>query len=85
MKIPVDTKVNPIIVQLLKRMLTKNQNKRADWNEVFSYEISEIGTIRWGKSSNFIKNMNDSTHSSLNNTSVNSSKINTNHSSVQNG
>lgn len=26
-------------------MLTKDPKKRADWNEVFTYEISEVGEI----------------------------------------
>ena len=30
---------------LLRRMLTKDPKKRADWNEVFTYEISENGEI----------------------------------------
>lgn len=68
-------------------MLTKDHNKRADWNEVFSYEISDRGVIKWGKSSDFLKNMNDTSFTSVNNSSPNSSytNTNTNHNSSQHG
>lgn len=66
-------------------MLTKDHNKRADWTEVFSYEISEKGTIKWGKTSDFMKNMNDTSFGSVNTPSPNSSYTNTNHNSGQTG
>ena len=34
-----NNRVSPIVTQLIRRMLTKDHKKRADWYEVFSYEI----------------------------------------------
>ncbi len=37
LKFPMDIKVSPEVVKLLRRMITKNPLHRADWAEVFSY------------------------------------------------
>ena len=47
-----------MVIQLLMRMLVKDHNKRADWNEVFLFEINENGEM-WkskGESDTFSKN-----------------------------
>jgi len=38
-KIPSDTKASPEVVKLIRRMITKDAKLRADWSEVFSYEV----------------------------------------------
>lgn len=38
-KIPSEPKVSPEVVKLIRRMITKNPVHRADWAEVFSYEV----------------------------------------------
>ncbi len=38
-KIPKEPRVSPEVTKLLRRMITKNPLYRADWAEVFSYEI----------------------------------------------
>ena len=43
LEIPSNPKITPTLEQLLRRMLTKDHKKRADWNEVFTYEITEQG------------------------------------------
>lgn len=37
--IPSQPRVSPELTKLLRRMITKNPAMRADWSEVFSYEI----------------------------------------------
>ena len=37
---PEDPKISPLVIQLMMRMLVKDHNKRADWNEIFKYEIN---------------------------------------------
>jgi serine/threonine protein kinase len=39
MKIPTTPDVSPKVVELLRKMLTKDAKKRCDWNEIFSYKI----------------------------------------------
>lgn len=38
-KIPNDPKVSPEVTKLLRRLITKNPVQRADWAEVFSYQV----------------------------------------------
>jgi serine/threonine protein kinase len=38
-KIPNDPKASPEVVKLIRRMITKDPKMRADWAEVFSYEV----------------------------------------------
>jgi hypothetical protein len=42
-------------------MLTKDARKRADWNEVFSYEITEAGEILYPKLKNSVVSLKAST------------------------
>jgi len=39
MKIPPEPAISPRLANLLRKMLTKNPSLRADWSEIFSYEI----------------------------------------------
>lgn len=38
-KFPSEPKISPEVTKLLRRMITKNPVHRADWAEVFSYEV----------------------------------------------
>ena len=40
---PEEPRVSPMVIQILMRMLVKDHNKRADWNEVLRYEVNEEG------------------------------------------
>jgi len=40
LKIPDKIKISPLLEELIRKMLTKDPRKRADWNEVFTYEIT---------------------------------------------
>jgi len=46
--IPAQPQVSPELVKLLKRMLTKNPTLRADWAEVFAYEVHNGVLVRQG-------------------------------------
>ena len=48
MVIPPQPSVSPEAVKLLKRMLTKNPTLRADWAEIFAYELKNGELIRQG-------------------------------------
>ena len=39
LQIPKEPKISPEVVRLIKRAITKNPALRADWSEIFSYEI----------------------------------------------
>lgn len=39
MKIPPEPPISPRLANLLRKMLTKNPSLRADWSEIFSYDI----------------------------------------------
>lgn len=41
MQFPDEPKVSSTVIHLLSRMLVKDYKKRADWTEVFSYEVLE--------------------------------------------
>ena len=38
-KIPNEPKASPEVIKLIRRMITKDPKMRAEWSEVFSYEI----------------------------------------------
>lgn len=42
-KIPTNQNISSALEELLKKMLNKDKKMRADWNEVFNYEITENG------------------------------------------
>ena len=39
LRFPKESKVSPEVIKLIRRMITKNPAQRADWAEVFSFEI----------------------------------------------
>jgi len=39
LQIPREPKVSPEVIKLIRRMITKNPIMRAEWSELFSYEI----------------------------------------------
>lgn len=59
MVIPAEPYVSPKLVNLLKKMLTKNPNLRADWSEIFAHEIKNGEIINSGIMK-FHKNLTDS-------------------------
>ena len=58
-KIPTEPYVSAKLIGLLKKMLTKNPSQRADWAEIFSYEIKN-GEIVNSAIMKFSKNLTDS-------------------------
>jgi serine/threonine-protein kinase ULK/ATG1 len=61
LKMPENIKISPVLEELLRRMLTKDAKKRADWNEVFTYEITEGGEMLDPKLKNSLFTMRAST------------------------
>ena len=45
LRIPNSPQISPCLEELIRRMLTKDPKLRADWNEVFTYEITENGEM----------------------------------------
>lgn len=39
LQIPSEPKVSPEVVKLMRRMITKDPKMRAEWSELFSYEV----------------------------------------------
>ncbi len=46
--IPAEPYVSPKLIGLLKKMLTKNPNQRADWADIFGYEIKNGEIVNSG-------------------------------------
>lgn len=59
MVIPQEPHISPRLLNLLKKMLTKNPNLRADWAEIFAHEIKNGEIINSGIMK-FSKNLTDS-------------------------
>jgi len=59
MKIPPEPAISPRLANLLRKMLTKNPSLRADWSEIFSYDIKN-GEIVSSGIMKLSKNMTDS-------------------------
>ena len=43
LRIPESPKISPVLEELITRMLTKEPQNRADWSEVFRFEINDFG------------------------------------------
>ena len=46
--IPAQPQVAPEVTKLLRKMITKNPNLRADWSEVFAHEVKNGALMRTG-------------------------------------
>lgn len=44
--IPNSPRISPEVVKLLRRMITKNPNYRAEWSEIFAYEVKNGELMR---------------------------------------
>jgi len=47
-KIPEQPRFSPEVIKLIRRMITKNPKLRAEWSEVFAYEVKNGELVRQG-------------------------------------